>query len=72
MDKFENKDKEIVEKCSDCGVLKLLTQEHYCYIQPLPEPAKLDKIRYAFFDIESTQNRKVKLKEGMKVGMDII
>jgi hypothetical protein len=68
MNKFENKSDKMVEKCEQCGVLKLLTEEHYCYIQPLREMPKLDQIRYAFFDIESTQNKKVKLKEGIKVG----
>lgn len=62
----ENK-KEFLVQCQDCGVLKQKESEHYCYIQPLAEKTKRpEQIRYVFFDIEATQNKKIRVN-GIRV-----
>lgn len=48
------------QKC--CAAFDPLLGQHICYIQPpwfLDKQSKNDKIRYVFYDIETTQNEKM-------------
>lgn len=62
-------------RCEKCGVFRQKDDQHYCYVQPYwllnkikgnEEDDEQKQIRFCFFDVETTQDKKVAIN-GVKV-----
>jgi hypothetical protein len=67
----EQEQQQPADPCDQCGVVHT-EEEPFCYIQPraaVSEKAEKKRMRtrYVFFDIETSQNRKLKLDSGIQV-----
>lgn len=63
----KNSEEPITEFCEHCEINYDPTTKHYCYIQPTePKEEANRKIRYVFYDIETSQESSFMLN-GVKV-----